>query len=137
MAPFSRLAPGLRRASAVALALAAAGCASTGPAADPRSVTIERTEFHVAHVTAQSYEALAYGTAYAHAEDWVCATLDNLLTARGERSRYLGGDTPSAFGLTSTTNARIDLFVRSHMDDAALAAASAGMSDDAKAAARG
>src|SRR6185437_7501639 len=125
-------------AGAVLLAaLILAGCATPPAAGDPRTVTLERTDFHVVHVTAQNYESLAYGVAYAHAEDYVCTTLDSLLTVRGERSRYFGPKTQGLFGLRAMPDAQIDFFVGMHMDDAALAAANAQASDDAKAAVRG
>lgn len=118
-------------------ALLVGACATPRAGVDPDAVTIERTEFHVAHVTAQSYEALAYGVAYAHAEDRVCTTLDTLLTVRGERSRYLGPKAQGLLGLRTMSNAQIDFFMRMHMDDAALATANARASDDARAAVRG
>src|SRR6478609_7324145 len=106
---------------AVALALAAllAGCAST-PAPGTRSVTIERTTFGIAHITAPDYEGIAYGVGYAHAQDNVCQTAEHLLTVRGERSRFLGPEGMGEFGLGRMSNAQIDLFVRNYMDDALL-----------------
>jgi acyl-homoserine-lactone acylase len=129
----------LKRAAGVVFlaALMLAACATPPVAVDPRTVTLERTDFHVVHVTAQNYESLAYGIAYAHAEDYVCTTLDSLLTVRGERSRYFGPETQGLFGLRTMPDSQIDIFVRMHMDDAALAAANAQASDDAKAAVRG
>ncbi len=131
---------GRLRCAAGAVLLAAlvlGGCAIPPTAVDPRAVTLERTDFHVVHVTAQNYESLAYGVAYAHAEDYVCTTLDSLLTVRGERSRYFGPRTQGLFGLRTMPDAQIDFFVRMHMDDAALAAVNAQASDDAQAAVRG
>ena len=125
------------RGAVVLAALILAGCATAPITVDPRAVIVERTEFHVAHITAQNYEMLAYGTAYAHAEDHVCTTLDTLVTVRGERSLYFGAKAPGLLGLRTMPNAEIDLFVRMHMDDAALATVNAEASDDAKAAVRG
>lgn len=108
-----------------ALAIASlllAGCAST-PAPGSRNVTIERTAYGIAHVTAPDYEGIAYGVAYAHAQDNVCQTAEHLLTARGERSQFLGATGTGDFGLGRMPNAQIDLFVRNHMDDAVLARA--------------
>ncbi|SFM74700.1 penicillin acylase family protein [Variovorax sp. OV329] len=118
--PAARFAP-----TGTALAIASlllAGCAST-PAPGSRSVTIERTAYGIPHITAPDYEGVAYGVAYAHAQDNVCQTAEYLLTARGERSQYLGATGTGDFGLGRMTNAQIDLFVRNHMDDAALARA--------------
>ena len=123
---------------AVALALAAllAGCAST-PAPGTRSVTIERTTFGIAHVTAPDYEGIAYGVGYAHAQDNVCQTAEHLLTVRGERSQFLGADGMGELGLGRAKNAQIDLFVRAHMDDAALARAAADLPPDVRDSLRG
>ena len=109
-----------RRATigAAALATLVAGCAAfpeTG-----RNVQIQRTAHGIAHIEAPDYESLAYGIAYAHAQDNVCQTANELVTIRGERSRYFGGDGRALLGLRVLPNGQIDLFVRSHMDDAAL-----------------
>lgn len=124
--------------SAMALALAAliAGCAST-PAPGTRSVTIERTTYGIAHITAADYEGVAYGVGYAHAQDNVCQTAEHLLTVRGERSQFLGAEGTGELGLGRATNAQIDLFIRSHMDDAALARAAADLDPDVRASLRG
>ncbi|MEZ2298340.1 penicillin acylase family protein [Variovorax sp. RCC_210] len=122
------------------LALAAAAlltaCASAPPPTG-RSVTIERTAFGIAHITAPDYEGLAYGSAYAHAQDNVCQTAEHLLTLRGERSQFLGAQNMGELGLGRVPNAQIDLFIRYHMDDAALARAGATTSPDVQAALRG
>jgi len=127
-----------RAPGAVALGLAAliAGCAST-PAPGTRSVTIERTTYGIAHITAPDYEGVAYGVGYAHAQDNVCQTAEHLLTVRGERSQFLGADGMGELGLGRAKNAEIDLFVRSHMDDAALARAAASLGPDVRASLRG
>ncbi|MDM0016691.1 penicillin acylase family protein [Variovorax saccharolyticus] len=123
---------------AMALGLAAliAGCAST-PAPGTRSVTIERTTYGIAHITAPDYEGVAYGVGYAHAQDNVCQTAEHLLTVRGERSQFLGADGMGELGLGRAKNAEIDLFVRSHMDDAALGRAAADLGPDVRASLRG
>jgi acyl-homoserine-lactone acylase len=121
---------------AAALAALLGACASTPPPG-ARSVTIERTTFGIAHITAPDYEGLAYGSAYAHAQDNVCQTAEHLLTLRGERSQFLGAQNTGEFGLGRMPNAQIDLFIRYHMDDAALARAAATTSADVQAALRG
>src|SRR4051812_35895209 len=112
----SRFAP-----TTLALALSAllAACASAPPP-DARTVTIERTTFGIPHITAADDEGLAYGTAYAHAQDNVCQTAEHLVTLRGERSQFFGAQTVGDFGLGKLPNAQIDLFIRNHMNDAAL-----------------
>lgn len=124
--------------TALSMGLAAllAACASTPPPGG-RSVTIERTTFGIAHITAPDYEGLAYGSAYAHAQDNVCQTAEHLLTLRGDRSQFLGPQNTGDLGLGRAPNAQIDLFIRYHMDDAALARAGATTSPDVQAALRG
>lgn len=98
---------------------------------------IQRTAYGVAHIEATDYESLAYGIAYAHAEDNVCQTADHLVTVRGERSRFFGAGEQGLFGLRVLPNQQIDVFVRAYMDDAAIARAQATVSEDAQALARG
>jgi len=119
-----------------------AGCAtvpetagSTEPAA--RSVEIQRTAHGIAHITAPDYASLAYGVAYAHAEDNVCQTANELVTIRGERSRWFGPQERALLGLREQSNETIDVFVRSHMDDAALAKAFAAASPETQAVSNG
>ncbi|MGD9598824.1 MAG: penicillin acylase family protein [Steroidobacteraceae bacterium] len=128
----------LRRAvacAAAALAAVVAGCSTLPQPA--RSVQIQRTAHGIAHIEAPDYESLAYGVAYAHAQDNVCQTANQLVTVRGERSRYFGPQGEALLGLRVLPNEQIDIFVRSHMDDAALAAALATASADTRAAYRG
>jgi acyl-homoserine-lactone acylase len=123
-------------ATALSIAALLSACATT-PAPGARSVTIERTTYGIAHITAPDHEGIAYGVAYAHAQDNVCQTAEHLLTVRGERSLFLGPQATGELGLGRLPNAQIDLFVRSHMDDAALARAGAANSEEVKAALRG
>ncbi|MDR6858824.1 acylase [Variovorax guangxiensis] len=132
MNPF-RLAP-----LALALALATLlGACTTAQEPASRSVTIERTTYGIAHITAPDYEGIAYGVAYAYAQDNICQSAEHLLTVRGERSMFLGAQAMGDLGLNRLPNAQIDLFVRAHMDDAALARAAAATSEEVKASLRG
>jgi acyl-homoserine-lactone acylase len=123
------------------LTLAAAVTALSGCgvmyAPGTRTVQIERTAFDIPHITASTYEGLAYGMAYAYAQDNVCLLADHLVTARGERSLYFGPAATGLLGLRTLPNPQIDLFVRNHMDDAALARANALLGPAAQAAVRG
>ena len=121
--------------TAAILSTLIAGCGIT---AEPtRSVQIQRTSHGVAHIEAPDYESLAYGVAYAHAEDNVCQTADHLVTIRGERSRYFGANDRALLGLRVLPNEQIDIFIRSHMNDAALADAFKSVSAEARAISRG
>lgn len=112
-----------------------AGCTSLGGGGGV--ATIQRTANGVAHVSAPDFETLAYGIAYAHAQDNVCQTADQIITARGERSRHFGPMAQGLLGLRVLPNEQIDLFVTAHVDDAKLARAAATTSADAQALSRG
>jgi acyl-homoserine-lactone acylase len=123
--------------SALALATLLAGCANTFQSPSSRSVTIDRTGYGIAHISAPDYEGIAYGVAYAHAQDNVCQTAEHLLTVRGDRSQFLGAQNTGELGLGRMPNAQIDLFTRFHMNDAALASAASTVGPDAQASLRG
>jgi len=120
--PFYRFALALLPTMAAAV-LAACGSLPAGS----RTVQIERTAYGIAHITAEDYEGLAYGTAYAYAQDNMCGLAQQLVTVRGDRSRYFGPTAVGLLGLRTLPNAQIDLFIRGHMDDAALAHAHAAL----------
>jgi len=139
---------GLRRAALGALlpvTLASMVACTTVPSRTPSAATspslgtvqISRTANGVAHVVAADAETLAYGVAYAHAQDNVCQTAEGLVTARGERSQYFGAKTMGQLGLRELPNEQIDLFVKAFIDDEAAARAAARSSDEANAMARG
>lgn len=72
--------------------------ASTAPvqkrAAKPRyRATLRITKHGIPHVTAKDWGSLGYGSGYAAADASICNLADTLLSARGQRSRYLGADT--------------------------------------------
>ena len=70
----------LARLTAAALAASLLAACTSAPAPGGRSVTIERTTFGIPHITAPDWEGIAYGTAYAHAQDNVCQTAEHLVT---------------------------------------------------------
>lgn len=92
---------------AVLLGAGVIGC-GPGQGIDPRlppgaqvQAEVTRTSHGVAHVRAPNFRGLGYGLAYAYAQDNVCMFADTLLTVRGERSRFFGGEamaTPPANG---------------------------------------
>jgi acyl-homoserine-lactone acylase len=81
-------------------ALALSGCGRGNdvdppapPAPAPKfSAELARTSHGIAHVRASDFRGLGYGLAYAYAQDNVCMFADSLLTARGERSLFFGGE---------------------------------------------
>jgi acyl-homoserine-lactone acylase len=142
-------------AAALALVVALAGCAGAperqgrgaglrerreAPPPEPpnaRAATVTRTANGVAHVHAPDLEALAYGMAYAYAQDNVCLTADHLVTVRGERSRHFGPAARAIFGSGTLPNEQIDLFVAAFMDDQALARSMAAQGEETRALMRG
>ena len=110
---------GMRRFPVAAAALLCA-CASPPGAVDARTATIQRTANGVPHISAGDPETLAYAMAYAYAQDNVCMTANQLVTVRGERSRYFGGATMGLLARRMLPNEQVDFFIAAHMDDAAL-----------------
>jgi acyl-homoserine-lactone acylase len=93
----------IRRSLAAGL-LAALAFSTAAAAADPYKLTIRRTSHGIPHITAGDYTSLAYGTAWAFAQDNLCVIADQYVTVRGERSRYFGPDARWTFGGNSTSN---------------------------------
>lgn len=56
------------------------------------TATIRRTDFGVPYIQSDSLEGIAYGTAYAFAEDNICILADQITRFRGERAKYFGPD---------------------------------------------
>src|SRR3954454_16182790 len=56
------------------------------------TATITRTEHGIPHITARDFGSLGFGSGYAAAGTSICTLADTVLTARGQRSRYLGPD---------------------------------------------
>ena len=120
----------------IALAGLMAGCAHQ-PGMQGASATIVRTTHGIPHITAPDLETLAYGVAYAHAQNNVCQTADHLVTVRGERSQFFGEKGVGILGVRTLPNPVIDVFVAAHMDDAHLAKLWAASSAANQAQARG
>lgn len=121
----------------VALACALAACSSLPGGSSGGTATIVRTTHGIPHITAPDMETLAFGVAYAHAQDNVCQTADHLVTVRGERSLHFGDKGTGILGVRTLPNPVIDVFVSAHMDDAALAKLWAASSAANQAQARG
>jgi len=120
-------------ATALGAALAACGRHSgdgpppTPPTPAPKfSAEVSRTTHGVVHVKAADFRSLGYGLAYAYAQDNVCMFADSLLTARGERSQYFGGDAHAtarkddeygaASGFMDLSNEDSDFFFKGYLD---------------------
>ncbi|WP_193551485.1 acylase [Pseudomonas ovata] len=88
-----------------ALLLSQAGCARD--ALHSGETEIRWTAFGIPHIKAHDERGLGYGVGYAYARDNLCLLSDEVLTARGERSRFLGRDGQSSARLG---NVQSDLF---------------------------
>ncbi|KAF7767627.1 acyl-homoserine-lactone acylase [Pseudoalteromonas citrea] len=53
-------------------------------------VTVKRSQYGMAHIEADSLYGLAYGNAYAQAQDHSCILADGYLRVQGQRAEYLG-----------------------------------------------
>lgn len=71
---------------AVGLSLGSLGA----QAAADSTVEIRWTGYGIPHIRATDERGLGYGIGYAYARDNACLLLEEAMTARGERSRYLG-----------------------------------------------
>ena len=98
-------------------ALAFAGPADAGPepaaaATSPYDATIRITEHGIPHITATDWGSLGYGSGYATASSSICNLADTVLTARGQRSRELGGEGRYLDGVSlDASNLQVDAFV--------------------------
>lgn len=127
---------------AVTLLLALAGCSSddgkpaetatTPPppvvTASRISVDVGRTGYGVPHVKGKDFRSLGYGLAYAYAQDNVCMFADTVLTVRGERSQFFGGEAHAprrsetgdeygaASGFMDLKNEDSDFFFKGYLD---------------------
>lgn len=89
-------------------------------------VEVARTTHGVPHVRANDFRSLGYGLAYAYAQDNVCMFADSLLTVRGERSAFFGGearpqrrtgdDYGAASGFMDLKNEDSDFFFKGYLD---------------------
>ncbi len=91
----------------------ASAASATAAAAKPAyKATITRTEHGIPHVTASDFGSLGFGSGYAAAGTSICTLADTVLTARGQRSRYLGatGKYDDQVSMTGT-NLQVDTLV--------------------------
>ncbi len=80
----------------------------------PYDVHIKWTSFGIPHITAGTFESLAFGVGYAYARDNLTVLADCVLTVRGIRSLHFGADTRVPHELI--TNLDSDFFHRSYFD---------------------
>ncbi|MCO8165738.1 acylase [Pseudomonas sp. 21LCFQ010] len=92
--------------SALAAAvLLQAGC--TREALDKDETEIRWTSYGIPHIRANDERGLGYGVGYAYARDNLCLLSEEVLTARGERARFMGREGESSARLDNVSS---DLF---------------------------
>lgn len=97
-----------------------------GQTASRIQVEVARTTHGVPHVRAGDFRSLAYGLAYAYAQDNVCMFADAVLTVRGERSLFFGAEARprqrngdeygGGSGFMDLNNEESDFFFKGYLD---------------------
>lgn len=103
-------------------------------------VNVRRTSFGVPHINAADFGSMGFGYGYVHAEDNLCVLLEDLITIRGERARYLGRNGPNYVIVANGANAsplNSDFFWKLLATDEAVAALKADIVSEAAAATKG
>ena len=103
------------------------------PAAPSFAAEIRYTSYGVPHIKADDFKGAGYGYGYAFASDHICLFAQEVLTMRGERSRYFGDVDAKGVAITYlgqfgdfTPNLASDFFYKSLMTPAQAAALKAG-----------
>ncbi|WP_439936702.1 penicillin acylase family protein [Nocardia sp. N13] len=106
------LVPPTGAGSAAAPQAAQPRAAATAPAFRGYEASVVRTRHGIPHITAKNWGSLGFGAGYAATETTACNLLDTLVTARGERSRWLGPDGRYDDQVTlDASNLQVDAFV--------------------------
>ncbi len=109
LVPLLALATPASTAEATGRSSAAVTAAKAGPRYD---ATIRRTAHGIPHITADNFGDLGFGAGYAAAGSSICTLADTVLTARAERSRWLGPDKRYNDQVTlDASNLQVDAFV--------------------------
>lgn len=85
----------------------------TAYAAGSLSAQIRWTSYGVPHIRAADDRGIGFGIGYAYARDNACLLIEEVLTARGERSRYFGQDGQNSEGVANLPS---DLFMLGLID---------------------
>ena len=90
-------------------------CAGSVSSASSKQVTIIRDGAGIPHITADDFQALGYGEAWAFSQDNFCLLAQDFVTVNGEASKYFG---PNALNIlypagVSNTNLNSDVFWKS------------------------
>jgi acyl-homoserine-lactone acylase len=91
-------------------------------AADPTktyNTCVRRTRFGIPHIKADNFGSLAYGYAYAFAQDNLCVIADSYVTVNAQRSRFFGPDAGYVFqgNGAAVNNLNSDFLFQQIIDD--------------------
>lgn len=109
---------------------AAAASATTASAKAQYAATITRTTYGIPHISADSWQGVGYGVAYAYAQDNVCMLAEEFATVAGERSLHFGPEGTSVLGFGEVDNLTSDFFYRSQLEISALRSAATAQQDN-------
>ncbi|WP_433615851.1 penicillin acylase family protein [Dactylosporangium sp. CA-139114] len=99
-----------------------AAAAADAVAAGGYSAVIKRTSYGVPHITAANLGSVAFGQAWAYAEDRFCDLADQIVKVRSERSRYFGPGADDANLATDFAYASLGVVDRAQAQLATLSA---------------
>lgn len=102
--------------STAALATAMTGVGAAPATAGKYEASITRTTYGIPHIEADTWQGVAYGVAYAYAQDNLCMLAEEFATVAGERSLHFGPENSSVLGFRSVDNVTSDFFYRSQLD---------------------
>src|SRR5215470_10731593 len=88
------------------------GGPAVGPARGGYFAEIRRTAYGIPHILAWNFGSLGYGYGYAFAQDNLCSLASEVLTLRGQRSRYFGPGADSGDPFVPVTNLVSDIYYR-------------------------
>ncbi|GAA3266303.1 N-acyl homoserine lactone acylase QqaR [Dactylosporangium vinaceum] len=89
-------------------------------AAGGYAAVIKRTSYGVPHITASTIGSVAFGQAWAYAEDRFCDLADQIVKVRSERSRYFGPGPGDANLATDFAYANLGLIERAQAQAATM-----------------
>ena len=111
---------------------AAAATPTVPVVAGKYDVTITRTALGIPHLKSNDFGSNGYGYGYVFAEDNLCVLQEDLVTIRGERSKYFGRDGEYLIvpnGVTAR-NINSDYFWKFSADDRAIAPTKANITPE-------
>ena len=104
--------PVASRARRGLLSLLAPLALGSGAQAQTYQAQVQRTAYGIPHIQAPDLAGLGYGVGYTYAQDNLCLFADQILTVRGERSKFLGPEGRTVVAFQPVTNLDSDVFFK-------------------------